>query len=445
MSEKPRINVQEAFEPELRQGQPDMDAYTNTRPYQDENGRVHHPHTGNFVDADKFFDAQRQDLEQQHIEKAYEEMSMGELAAKLADARSHEDRSTAQEINEVFLDKMKVEDVSMPDVARYLGDAEYAEDEPMVQSISDVLLGKLSEFEEKHHSERDVEHSGERSDQIWDRIMGIKDRHVAQLRQKDQEQEDEVVDGEFVGHALPAAEESPQLTAGNHAIELDEAEVVDGEIVDDDHANDHTSEDSTADEPTQEHEINDDLGTEPTEPMDVPISDPSVGGRRARARDIMGRIGRAIRNAPLLMYVKAQSANDSRREYFNDPEKGTKRSFRAGMVAGALVLTGAGVAYLELKGGSGVSSHHHDIGNTLHHAHKHHHHAEATLREGQNPWSVSDHEEIIHGVAHPTNHQIEDYDRAMAALNPNKYSYFGNSSEHLRTGTKLKLPRFRGR
>ena len=99
---KPQINVQEAFDPELRQAQADMNAYAETR-YQDQdaNGSFHDPENGQFINADEYFDAQRA----AHAEEGqtYEDMSMPDLARKLAEAEHHGDKTSSENISDVLL------------------------------------------------------------------------------------------------------------------------------------------------------------------------------------------------------------------------------------------------------------------------------------------------------------------------------------------------------
>lgn len=227
--------------------------------------------------------------------------------------------------------------------------------------------------------------------------------------------------------------------------------------------------DAEADAAARREEEEEEPPVEPTEPH--PIVDPSPSGLRERARNLM--YGTAA-------YIGAKMHRMG--EYFSDDEKGRRRK-GAAAVAGALVL--AGVAYLELKGVStggsragdvtvapGVKPHHHDI---IKHSTEHYPAATSTdggtsqaqvqehvrsstdggttvpqagkpkatteLQPGQNPWTVSEHRLHELGNAHPTATQIEHFDQEMAKLNPDKYHYFGDSSEEMPVGTKLVMPR----
>lgn len=171
-----------------------------------------------------------------------------------------------------------------------------------------------------------------------------------------------------------------------------------------------------------------------------PINDPSPDGRLKRARRVMGRAAFALRALPYLAKYKIGNGIERAREYFSDEEKGRRRKVVAA-VAGALVLAGA--TYLELKGSGTHSPRHH---TPRHHAAPRGHGIDPNtihLQEGQNPWTESRHELKLHGNAHPTNAQIEAYDKQMAADNPDVYRYFGDSSEHIPAGTGLRLPQLR--
>jgi hypothetical protein len=63
------------------------------------------------------------------------------------------------------------------------------------------------------------------------------------------------------------------------------------------------------------------------------------------------------------------------------------------------------------------------------------------MKPGDNPWTESEDILQARGNAHPTPAQIEELDKQMAELNPDKYSYSGTSSEHMPVGTELKVPK----
>lgn len=89
---------------------------------------------------------------------------------------------------------------------------------------------------------------------------------------------------------------------------------------------------------------------------------------------------------------------------------------------------------------AGVSDVHHAVHEHVGHIASHH--TMVTLHEGQNPWTVSEHELKAEGIAHPNNLQIQTYDTQMAHANPGTFDYGGTSSEHLSRGTRLRLPKF---
>lgn len=141
MSEQ-HYSVLEAFDPEARQAQAELDAYFASRPFKDEQGLVRAP-DGTFANADTYFDNRRQELEIEGVE-SYESMSLPTLARKLAQA-------------------------------------EIDDDETSVIDISDVLIEKLSAQSDVIRSSRDSEHNADREDNLWDRIMNIKQAEKERL------------------------------------------------------------------------------------------------------------------------------------------------------------------------------------------------------------------------------------------------------------------------
>lgn len=144
-----RINVQEAFDPELRRAQEEMDIYTENRPYEDENGNVRSP-DGAVVNAESYFDEQRS-IAEETSDVAYEDMSMPDLARKLADAEHNNDRTTAENVNDALLEKLA------------------AEEEKYLTAVG----------------ERGAENNDLRGDQLWNRVMSIKDKELERLSGKD--------------------------------------------------------------------------------------------------------------------------------------------------------------------------------------------------------------------------------------------------------------------
>ena len=147
MSEQ--INVEHAFNPEARQAQADLNAYTETRPYEDAAGRLQGEK--GFINAEKHFDGLREAHEAETMPEAYENMSV-------------------------------------TDVAKALAKSEYDADKTKVEDLSDVLVEKLSAMEDDAVSERDAEHNGDRSDNMWDRVMNVKDKELARLQGEESSQ-----------------------------------------------------------------------------------------------------------------------------------------------------------------------------------------------------------------------------------------------------------------
>ncbi len=124
-----QINADHAFNPEARQAQQQMNLYVESRPYQDENGSIHSPEGGQSINVDSYFDAKREDHYQEGIEAtSYEDMTMTELSRKLGDAELAADKTMADDILDVLLEKIdehvekaqsthdKTDDIEEPDL-----------------------------------------------------------------------------------------------------------------------------------------------------------------------------------------------------------------------------------------------------------------------------------------------------------------------------------------
>jgi hypothetical protein len=101
-----RINVDHAFDPEARQAQADLDAYMDSRPYQDEKGNTHDAETGSFIKKDDFrYGESDKHYEESLSEGDYSGESLEQLAQRVADARKDGDKTRAGDAEEAFMDK----------------------------------------------------------------------------------------------------------------------------------------------------------------------------------------------------------------------------------------------------------------------------------------------------------------------------------------------------
>lgn len=101
-----RINVDQAFDPEARKAQADFDAYMDSRPYKDDNGRVHDAETGNFANLDAVMEQRRADhYDDSLTEGDYSNESLEQLAQRVADARAEGDTTRANDAEEAFFEK----------------------------------------------------------------------------------------------------------------------------------------------------------------------------------------------------------------------------------------------------------------------------------------------------------------------------------------------------
>lgn len=101
-----RINVDHAFDPEARQAQADLDAYMDSRPYEDDKGNAHDAETGSFIKKDDF----RYGENDKHYETTLEEgdyssESLDQLAQRVAEARARGDKTGVNDAEELFFDK----------------------------------------------------------------------------------------------------------------------------------------------------------------------------------------------------------------------------------------------------------------------------------------------------------------------------------------------------
>lgn len=152
---KQQITGDDLFDYESRQAKEvfnqSIDDYVSSRPSVDKAGSVHNPETGAFINAENYFADQREKSEQDSMPRDYEDMSTTQLAKALAKAEHENDITKADD-------------------------------------LTDVLLEKMSTLEAKaKQGGRDAEHDNERVDNIWDRVMGVKDRELAKLGGKGDE------------------------------------------------------------------------------------------------------------------------------------------------------------------------------------------------------------------------------------------------------------------
>lgn len=104
MSEQ--INVDQAFDPEARKAQADFDSYMDSRPYKDDNGRVHAADTGNFANLDETMESRRTDhYDESLLEGDYSGESLDQLAKRVADARADNDKTRVNDAEEAFFAK----------------------------------------------------------------------------------------------------------------------------------------------------------------------------------------------------------------------------------------------------------------------------------------------------------------------------------------------------
>jgi hypothetical protein len=101
-----RINVDHAFDPEARQAQADLDAYMNSRAYEDSEGLARSADDGSLIDNDQY----RLGDNDTHYEDtlADSEMSgasLDQLAKRVAEARKDGDKTRATDAEEAFMDK----------------------------------------------------------------------------------------------------------------------------------------------------------------------------------------------------------------------------------------------------------------------------------------------------------------------------------------------------
>jgi hypothetical protein len=157
MSEQaPQIDVEEAFkDPEIAVAQREFNEYLDSRPYRDETGVTHNPQNNQPIDAEEYFNKQR---------------------------AAHE--SAHEKDPQISYDAM-----TMPALARKLAEAEHNNNRIEIAKISDVLLDKLADLQTKQASTRpkhDAKGKEEADDNVWNRIMGVRDKELARLKKDDE-------------------------------------------------------------------------------------------------------------------------------------------------------------------------------------------------------------------------------------------------------------------
>lgn len=409
--------VQEAFDPELRHAQADFDTYLQSRPYTDENGKVHDPQTGDFVNADNYFDRQRQASEAAG-QTPYEDMSMPDLARKLAEAEHHGDRT-------------------------------------MEGDVHQVLHDKIMDKHRKTQSVRDVKHNAQRLDNLVDRVMSVKDKELERL------QNEAAASSASEDSATPDEDRRPHKKDGAWiAPEADGDAYPDADDDDGKAGKEEEAKPAEADEPTP---ITEQMPIE-----EMPEEGPSGKGGEEPVEEEAGRWARFKKGVRKHLYespiiapegyepmtpmgpVEPQIPFEQWYAERHRDEFSRQRRILAGI--GALAAAGvlaAGIFQNGGKGGehgaSGIPEHPHQNVPTKVGAAKLPGTPEAKttvrLKAGSNPWVVSEQQLRAHGNAHPTPAQIEEIDKKMAELNPDVYSYSGESSKHIPVGTELKVPK----
>lgn len=145
MSSREDINI--VTDPEL---QAQMGPYMESRPFRNNDGSVYSPGGTMFADADGYFDLQRQ-LADEAGNVAYEDMSVYTLARMLAYAEYEDDLTSSENIKDALLERLAAEET------------------------------KLSEDDEKYALIEESGHAQQRSDELWDRIMAVKDSEFQRL------------------------------------------------------------------------------------------------------------------------------------------------------------------------------------------------------------------------------------------------------------------------
>ena len=173
MSEQtPQINVQEAFDPELRQAQADMNEYVATRA------------------ADAAEQAQFDNF------KDY--------------AQEISDRQTAQE-SDAKLDEY-YDEMSMPKLARELAKASHEGDKTTEYDISVRLGHRMNDHIDKHSSERDAEHNSDRAKNLVDRLSNVKRTKLEELNAPEKPDDEPTPDAPETPSTpdAPTAPEAPE-------------------------------------------------------------------------------------------------------------------------------------------------------------------------------------------------------------------------------------------
>lgn len=174
-------SAQEAFNPQLRAENARWNTYIGGRPYQDESGLTHSP-DGELMGADAYFDNRRDVIATENVE-SYDSMSMPKLARKLALAEYNKDTTSATDISDILIDKM----AGQADMIR---------------------------------SERDPEHSNEREDNLWNRIMNIKnDEHERLMSELSKDvQAKQITEVATEGAETPAVAEVPEVEVSGRPV-----------------------------------------------------------------------------------------------------------------------------------------------------------------------------------------------------------------------------------
>ena len=148
--------------------------------------------------------------------------------------------------------------------------------------------------------------------------------------------------------------------------------------------------------------------------IEEPVEDASAQGLRSRVKRIFDSVSKRLGIIQANIYNTVQQKSQEQAE-----EGWTTRRKLMGYAIGATVAAGAVVlAYKGLSGHHGAESAVPTPTGTGgsgagHEAAKH----VVSLHQGQNPWTVSEHQLKLHGIHNPTDAQIQAYDEKLLKLN----------------------------
>ncbi|MDQ3093773.1 MAG: hypothetical protein M3Q70_01185 [bacterium] len=142
--EKSQINVNEAFDPQMRQAQAELNDYLESRPSQDAKGKLHDPESGKFMNLED-------------AGKVYSNPEAG-----LTEADDYNSMTPIQ-------------------LAKLSAEAELNGDKTTMSSVDDALQAKFDKYDTSHEHKDGTKREKSEQENVFERVMNYREQHLSEL------------------------------------------------------------------------------------------------------------------------------------------------------------------------------------------------------------------------------------------------------------------------